>query len=226
MTRVKICGLSEVEHAVAAAEASADFLGLIFAPSRRQVTPEKALEIVTAIHSLKSRPSIVGVFVNAPAPEVNRIAEYCRLDRVQLSGDETPDYCQQIEWPIIKVIHVPNDKTAAQITSEAARWHRASLKQEVIFLLDAKVGNSFGGTGQTFKQQLAKRVSAKLPVIIAGGLTPENVGRLVTDVRPWGVDVSTGVETDGKKDTTKIKAFIQAVRGAESSREGGRHVTR
>jgi len=215
LTGVKICGLAEIESAVAAGKAGADFLGLVFASSRRQVSPEKALPIVEAVHSLRPRPAVVGVFVNLSAQEVNRIADYCHLDRVQLSGDESWQYCRGIERPVVKVIHVTAGTKVDQVLNEIETGYQSGLKHDPVCLLDTGVRDAYGGTGQTFNWQLAGEVSARFPVIIAGGLTPDNVGQLVRETRPWGVDVSTGVETGGRKDTAKISAFIEAVSNAE-----------
>jgi len=216
VTRIKICGLYEKKHALAAAAAGADFLGLVFACSQRQVSTKQALQLIEAICHLKARPAMVGVFVNAIAEEVNRIAAYCHLDRVQLSGDETWEYCRNIQRPIIKAIHVSKTSTSEGIISEIAAGYRLLPKQNLICLLDSKIGETYGGTGLAFDWKLAMKVSDRFPVLIAGGLTPGNVGRLVKQAQPWGVDVSGGVETDGRKDPAKIIAFIKAVRRAKT----------
>ncbi|MFC1983462.1 phosphoribosylanthranilate isomerase [Chloroflexota bacterium] len=215
MTKIKICGISDIGTALAASEAGADFLGLVFAPSERQVSPETALQIVESVHSLSPHPEVGGVFVNLDAKEVNRIAADCRLDWVQLSGDETWRYCDDIEYPLIKAIHIPAGERMEVILNNIHIGYGIYVERELVCLLDTKVDEAYGGSGETFDWQLAKEVSAKFPVIIAGGLTPTNVSQLVKEVQPWGVDVSTGVESNGKKDTSKIRAFIEAVRKAD-----------
>jgi phosphoribosylanthranilate isomerase len=200
-----------------AAEAGADFLGLIFAPYRRRVTVEKASALVEAIHTLGPRPQMVGVFVNAPAAEVNSVAEDCRLDWVQLSGNETWRYCRQIERPVIKAIHIPTGKKIEQILNKIEMGYRLYSEHELICLLDSKSGNAPGGTGQAFDWQLAREITARFPVIIAGGLTPDNVSQMLEEAQPWGVDVSSGVESGGQKDPAKIRTFIAAVRRAEGN---------
>jgi phosphoribosylanthranilate isomerase len=208
VTRIKICGLTQAEHALVAGQAGADFLGLVFAPSRRQITPEKARELVHAVCGLATKPAVVGVFVNRPAEEVNRIADYCSLDWVQLSGHESWVYCQEIKKPVIKVIHISPSTTVEEVLSNIETGHRMLAKKEFVCLLDS----TYGGSGQTFDWNVAVEVAARFPVIVAGGLTPTNVGELLLAVKHWGVDVSSGVETDGQKDPAKIRAFIEAVR--------------
>ncbi|MFH1638988.1 MAG: phosphoribosylanthranilate isomerase, partial [Chloroflexota bacterium] len=175
-------------------------------------------ELARAVLALPHHPSLVGVFVNTPAKEVNRIAGYCSLDLVQLSGTETRQYCQQIERPLIKVVHVSAGKTYHDIVNEIEAGSRLLAGQDIIYLLDTKISGIYGGTGQTFDWQLAQQVSERFPVMVAGGLTPANVGKLVSKIHPWGVDVSSGVETNGQKNIAKIKAFIHAIRNTETER--------
>jgi len=225
LVKIKICGLTEVEHAFGAAGAGADFLGLVFAPSRRRVTLEKAREIVEAVHYLDCPPAMVGVFVNAPVVEVNRIADMCCLDWVQLSGDESREYCSEIAHPIIKVIHVSSHSDFGKLAAEIEDGYRVRPEGELIYLLDTKLEDSYGGTGRVFDWRLAREISRRSNVIIAGGLNPSNVGRLLKEAPPWGVDVSSGVETDGKKDMLKIRAFIESVREFEKKQKGESRVT-
>lgn len=192
--RIKICGLQDIPTALAAARAGADAIGLVFAPGRRQVTPQQARAICQALPPLVSR---VGVFVNTPKEEVRQLAHYCGLDLVQLHGQESPEYCQQLGLRCIKAI--PGDRSSLE---RAADYPVSALL----------VDHVQPGSGQTFDWQILMGVSLKQPLILAGGLHPGNVGRAVAMVRPYAVDVSSGVEFRGKKDETLIKAFIQRVR--------------
>jgi phosphoribosylanthranilate isomerase len=212
ITKVKIDGFKEEEHILAAAEAGADFVGMIFAPGKRQVTPEQAVALVKAVKTLDKPPAVVGVFVNAPASEVNRIAEECDLDLVQLSGDEDWQYCLEIDKPVIQVIHVTDSDTVDSIVAKIEEGFNILQSRDVMYLLDTKSDDAYGGTGQSFSRHVAVGVAGRLPVFIAGGLDPDNVAGVVEEVHPWGVDVSSGVEINGKKDITKIKAFISEVK--------------
>jgi len=218
MTRVKICGIKETAHALAVIEAGGDFIGLVFAPSQRQVTPTQARQIVSAVKSHSQAISIVGVFVNMPAPEVNMIASSCELDWVQLSGDAPWEYCHQITKPLIKAVRIRAGQQPEQIGAYLAAGARMLSSQRHLYLLDSRVEGKYGGTGMTFDWRLAQQVAERFPVIIAGGLTPENVADAIETVAPWGVDVSSGVEVGGVKDIGKIRAFIEAVRRADGSK--------
>jgi phosphoribosylanthranilate isomerase len=216
-TRVKICGIRDKTHALAAVEAGADFIGLVFAPSKRQVTPTQAREIASAVKKSSDATKVVGVFVNAPASQVNEIADFCALDCVQLSGDESWEYCREVVEPVIKAIRI-GQQSPAELYAELSAGGQLLPQQRFIALLDSQVEGKYGGTGESFNWNLAQQVAKRFPVIIAGGLDPENVSRLIERVRPWGVDVSSGVETGGVKDIAKIKAFIEAVRKADDKR--------
>ena len=218
MTRVKICGIKEKAHALAVIEAGGDFIGLVFAPSQRQVTPVQASQIVSTVKSCSNVTGVVGVFVNMPAPEVNMIANSCNLDWVQLSGDEPWEYCHQITKPLIKAVRVRQGQRPEQICTNLATGAQMLSSQRHLYLLDSQVKGKYGGTGITFDWSLARRVAEQFPVIIAGGLTPDNVAQAIELVAPWGVDVSSGVEVGGVKDIVKIRAFIEAVRRADDSK--------
>jgi phosphoribosylanthranilate isomerase len=218
VTRVKICGITEIIHALAAVEAGANLIGLVFAPSKRLVDVEQAKEIVTSVKGHKELNKrveqeiiTVGVFVNTPAAEVNRVAEYCSLDRVQLSGDEPWDYLRAIERPIIKAVRVRRHQRSEDVLAELVPGEQLQ-GADLIYLLDCHIAGSYGGSGQAFDWKVAQDAAERFPVIIAGGLCAENVGEAIRIAGPWGVDVSSGVESEGTKDISKIKAFIAAVR--------------
>ena len=219
MTRVKICGIREKSHALTAVEAGSNFIGLVFAPSRRRVTLTEAGEIVSAIKKSSETTAVVGVFVNMPAAEVNGIADSCNLDWVQLSGDETWEYCRQITKPLIKAVRIRQEQCPEQIGADLAAGAKALSRQSHTYLLDSQVEGKYGGTGTTFDWGLARQAAEQFPVIIAGGLTSENVTEVIEIVTPWGVDVSSGVETEGVKDIAKIRAFIEAVRRADDNKK-------
>jgi phosphoribosylanthranilate isomerase len=212
MTRVKICGLTEIDQALAAAEYGADQIGLVFAPGRRQVLPEKAIQIVEALKVQKTHPAIVGVFVNSTAREVHLTSRRFSLEIVQLSGEEPFEYCNEIELPVVKTIHISPSSSGQEIIAKIKEGNRISCDRKLSYLLDSRSKDAFGGTGKLFDWQLAKEVSENYPVIVAGGLSPANVESLLKEFKPWGVDVSSGIETSGKKDILKIRDFIKIVK--------------
>jgi phosphoribosylanthranilate isomerase len=214
MTRIKICGIKEEAHALAAAEAGADFIGMVFAPSPRQVTPARAEKIVSALKKTGATTEVVGVFVNTPAAKVKKIAEFCHLDWVQMNSDEPWVYCRELGTPVIKAIRVSRHNQPEQICADLAYGSKILTDQKHLFLLDSNVRYKYGGTGRTFDWSLAKLPASQFPVIVAGGLTPKNVADAIRTVAPWGVDVSSGVETKGVKDMIKVRKFIEAVRSA------------
>jgi phosphoribosylanthranilate isomerase len=217
MTKVKICGIKTEECALAAAKAGADFIGLVFTNSPRQITPSQANKIVAALKDMKTaRPEIVGLFVNTPVHVVNRIAEFCRLDWVQLSGIENFTYCQEITYPIIKVMRISRSHQPEQVCRDLGVWSQILSNQKHRFLLDSYDRDKYGGTGKTLDWNTARPIAEKFDVFIAGGLTPENVATAIRTARPWGVDVSSGVETEGEKDVKKIRAFVKAVRDTDA----------
>lgn len=209
MTRVKICGLTNPKDALVAAEAGADFLGFVFyPPSPRYVTPEQVREIVTQIRpqSPGSDLRLVGVFVDQKPEIVARILDFCGLDYAQLHGAEPPERVTTLmDWgvKVIKAFRVSDGASLAEM----------GCYQPTAYLLDACVPGQPGGTGHTFDWALAVRARQYGPVILAGGLTPDNVARAVHQVRPWAVDVASGVEArPGRKDHDKLRQFIAAAK--------------
>ena len=218
MTRVKVCGIIDKASALAAVEAGADFIGLVFAPSKRQISPARAREIADAVKKSSTVTKLVGVFVNAPVFQVNEIADFCALDVIQLSGNESWEDCRKIASPVVKAVRVGRESSQG-ICAELSAASRLLAGRRFVTLLDSKVEGKYGGTGETFAWDLAREVAKKFTVIVAGGLDPKNVASLIRRVAPWGVDVSSGVETGGVKDIAKIKAFIEAVRKANEERQ-------
>lgn len=221
MTRFKICGISQAQHVVAAADAGADFIGLIFALSKRRVTPEKAKEVIEEARSLqpslRRHLEVVGVFVNFSAKELNEIADYCGLDRVQLHGDETLEDCSDIQRPIIKVARLPAHSISEGELAKLEEELEGIESQGYLPMLDTvSTGPYYGGTGQPLDWKAIARLASKHNFMLSGGLNPANVSRAIKEVRPWGVDTSSGVEIEGIKDMGKIKAFAEAVTEVDS----------
>lgn len=203
-TQLKICGLRSVEHSKFAIDAGADMLGLIFyEPSHRYVSPREARDLVEATQREHATADFTGVFVNCEADFINDIAEQVGLQFIQLHGDETPEFCHSINHPVIKAIRLngPDDSSRVKAYQQAS-WH---------VLLDTPTEH-WGGTGQTHDWALARSIAQQMPVLLAGGLTPDNVSEAILQVHPWGVDVSSGVETNRVKDKEKIRELIQQAR--------------
>jgi phosphoribosylanthranilate isomerase len=207
MARVKVCGITNLEDALAALEAGAEMLGFNFyARSPRCVSPDEARRVV---ERLPEGVECVGVFVNEAAPgEVERVAREACVGAVQLHGDETPEFCRALRGlTTIKALRVGPDFT----TEAAAAFHTDAV------LLDAYVAGEWGGTGHTFDWALARRTREAVPrLFLAGGLRPDNVAEAVAAVRPFAVDVCSGVETSpGRKSLQLMRRFVERVRGVD-----------
>lgn len=203
MIRIKICGITNLDDAMAAAELGADALGFNFYPeSPRFIAPEAAAEI---IYQLPPFILTVGIFVNEPEEKVREIHERTGIQVFQFHGDESPEFCERFERRVIKVFRVKDKESLHSIMH-----YKASA-----FLLDSHKDGLLGGTGVPFDWDLAQDAARSRRVILAGGLTPENVGEAIRRVKPYGVDVAGGVEKEkGIKDHGKIKKFIAEVRKA------------
>jgi phosphoribosylanthranilate isomerase len=201
-TRIKICGITRIEDAHVAVDSGADAIGLVFyAPSPRSVDLAQARAIIAAVPPFVT---IVGLFVDPAQDQVESVLRDCSHNLLQFHGDEAPDFCCGFGLPYIKAARVRADADLVQYLSA---FHSAQG-----WLLDAYHDRLYGGTGVSFDWKLIPRDLAR-PVILSGGLTPENVGAAVRQVRPWAVDVSSGVEAaKGIKDAAKIAAFIAGVK--------------
>ena len=200
MIRVKICGICDLDSAMAAVEAGADMIGFHFCTSERRISPEDARAI---LDELSVRPKIVGVFIDESPDEVRRIADHLDLDLLQLHGSEPPGF--EAGRPVMKVLKIRDGAVP-----DADAWPDP-------IMLDSWSADQRGGTGRTWDWELARPLLASRKVFIAGGLEPGNVGKVVSELKPYGVDVSSGVEARVRvKDPARMRAFVHAVRLAEA----------
>ncbi|WP_226037168.1 phosphoribosylanthranilate isomerase [Aquibacillus saliphilus] len=194
--KVKICGITTEAAAQQAVQSGADFIGFVFADSKRKIDGRDAKRIAETIPATVKK---VGVFVNEQAQKVNQLADDVGLDYVQLHGDETPEFCKQISYPIIKAFQITSSSDLEKLVNYSCDY----------YLLDSPAGKYRGGNGETFNWNLVKDLpNIGQKVILAGGLHVDNIRQAITEVGPDGVDVSSGVETEGIKDLEKIATFI------------------
>ena len=206
-TRIKFCGCTAWTDVELALDAGADAVGMIFADSPRQIEWDAAREIAGRI---PAQITPVGVFVNPTRDDTARFRELFPAGIVQLSGDDPPGFANSIDGTVIKAIHV-GDETAAEMQRICDRYAPS------LVLFDTRVAGRYGGTGLTFDWSNVAQLARWRPVMIAGGLTPENVSACVRAVRPFGVDVRSGIETAGRKDAKKMRAFVRAVRESDAA---------
>jgi len=208
--KVKVCGITNAEDALAAVEAGADALGFIFyEKSPRYVVPGVVANIIAELPPLVTP---VGVFVNEGLATVRSIMDTCGLAMAQLHGDENVSYCRELARPAMKALRL---RDRGSLLALAEYQGRGGVRG---FVLDAFSELSYGGTGQITDWGLAAEVAKSTPILLAGGLTLDNVTEAIRTVRPYGVDVSSGVESaPGKKDHAKMRAFVDAVRVVSSS---------
>jgi phosphoribosylanthranilate isomerase len=203
VTQVKVCGVCDVSGALAAAEAGADLIGFHFCSSRRRITPEQAREMAVALAGRSDRrPRLVGVFIDQSEAEVEEVAAFVGLDVLQLHGSEAPGF--RASRPVMKALKVREGRLP-----ETGGWPEP-------ILLDSWSPDQRGGTGRSWDWEIARQLVARRRVFFAGGLDPGNVGDVVRRYRPYGVDVSSGVERAIRmKDSALVGAFVQAVREAD-----------
>jgi phosphoribosylanthranilate isomerase len=209
-TKIKICGITNLEDARFAAGALVDYLGFIFYDkSPRYIDPAEAGAIINWIEG----PEKVGVFVNQPLDDVNRIAKESGLDYVQLHGDESIEYCELVEKPIIKVIHI-EEETVPYLLK-----HQIDQYEEVadFLLFDTKIDGLWGGTGKSFDWNMLNEASIDIPFFLSGGLNADNVKEAIETVQPYAIDISSSLEQKpGLKDFEKIETFMDEMRAIET----------
>jgi len=209
MTMVKICGITAEQDGIAAAEAGADLLGFVFYPtSRRNIGPQQAARIISAVSRAGYPVQFVGVFVDERESYVQEIAARCHLDYVQLHGNEPPQLVARLAQhglSVIKGMRVVDEESLREIARYSPH----------LYLLDSYIPGTPGGSGEAFDWRIALMAKDLGPFLLAGGLNPDNVAVAVRTVQPWGVDVSTGVESSpGHKDHAKMRRFIARAKGA------------
>ncbi|MBI5953360.1 MAG: phosphoribosylanthranilate isomerase [Chloroflexi bacterium] len=209
MTIIKICGIKTLKDALAAIEAGAGYLGFNFYPkSVRFIKKSACAEITSVLKHERLQIKLVGVFVNSSVEEIKDVMQTCSLDLAQLHGDETPEIFAQLAPHAFRAFRGIPESNVGYERDEAP-----------VMLIDAAVKGVYGGSGVTADWTAAAELAKKYPLLLAGGLTPENVADAVRQVQPWGVDVASGVETaPGEKDAGKISAFVNAVREVENQR--------
>ncbi|MCK5126957.1 MAG: phosphoribosylanthranilate isomerase [candidate division Zixibacteria bacterium] len=204
-TRIKICGITNIEDAVTAVEAGADALGFVFANSPRRISPSQVREIISALPPFLVT---VGVFVDSPKEEIERVCAVSGINVVQLHGHESQEFIDSLSKPVTKVFRVKDNSNVKSLLADYRLRH---------FLLDTYDENNLGGTGKSFNWTIAQIASAFGRVILSGGLNPENIRQALTVAKPYAVDVSSGVElSPGVKDKLKIQQFINEVRQWDS----------
>ena len=215
MTKFKICGLTDLNNAIMVREANADFMGFIFVPgSKRKLDLKATKKLIDSYRDLTGSggPALVGLFANQPLNYVNGIVEQCGFEYVQLCGDESPEYWSQINAKIFKSIGVEINNEMSENRIEILKQAKLILESNAIPLFDRFEEGQLGGTGKSFDWTNIEGISGTVDFILAGGLTPENINHAIKQVKPWCVDVSSGVETEGKKDPIKILKFSEEIK--------------
>jgi phosphoribosylanthranilate isomerase len=215
MTKIKICGIKTVTDALAAMDAGAGLIGFNFYPKSPRFIDTGICKDIMSVMRKYEHITYVGVFVNAAVEEIRATMETCGLDLAQLHGDETPQMLNELAGKAFKAIRLSTDsKTDSRMVTDFAESRREIVP---VLLVDAAVKGLYGGSGVTADWNGAAELAKKYPLLLAGGLVPENVAEAVRQVRPWGVDVASGVESaPGEKDPGRMKAFVQAVHNSES----------